>query len=251
MPTLVYLPYSPWSEKARWALDHHGVGYDGRVHVPLSGEPALRLRTRRLTGRASVPALIADDGVLLDSFDIAQYAEEHGRGASLFPSEHAAAIAEWNARSEAALAAGRKAAFARALDDPATLEEGLAPLLPASLRGPLRFVANGAIAYMRRKYGIDQVDDKILVATLDALREAIEHHGRYVLGELSYADLAMAVVLQFVRPVADEHVPLGPATRRTLGDPALASRYPDLIEWRDRLYAQHRRAAPDERAPAD
>jgi glutathione S-transferase len=245
MPTFVYLPYSPWSEKARWALDHHGVDYDGRVHVPLMGEPALRLRTRRPIGRVSVPVLIADDGVLLDSFDIAQYAEEHGRGAPLFPSQHAAAIGEWNARSEAALAAGRKAAFARALGDRDTLEEGLAPLLPPSLRRPLSFAATGAIAYMRRKYGTDQVDERTLVATLDTLREALERHGRYVLGELSYADLAMAVVLQFVHPVADAHVPVGPATRRTMGDPALAARYPDLIEWRDRLYAQHRRAASE------
>ena len=25
MNELIYLPYSPWSEKARWALDAHGI----------------------------------------------------------------------------------------------------------------------------------------------------------------------------------------------------------------------------------
>jgi glutathione S-transferase len=54
MPTLVYLPYSPWSEKARWALDYHGVRYDQSIHVPITGELPLRLRTRRFGGRISV-----------------------------------------------------------------------------------------------------------------------------------------------------------------------------------------------------
>jgi glutathione S-transferase len=249
MLTLVYLPYSPWSEKARWALDHHSVPYDQRIHVPITGELPLRLQTRRFAGRISVPVLIADDGVLFDSFDIAQYAEEHGTGTPLFPPAHAKAIAEWNARSEAALAAGRKSAFRRALDDPETLEEGLAPLLPAPLRGPLRFVAKGAVAYMRRKYGIEQVDDRVLIESLDGLRSALRQQS-YILGQLSYADIAMAVVLQFVRPVDDACVPVGPATRRTFGDPALAARYPDLLAWRDNLYAQHRRPSRSDRAVA-
>jgi glutathione S-transferase len=189
--------------------------------------------------------LITDEGVLLDSFDIARYAEAHGNGTPLFPAQHGAAIADWNARSEAALASGRKAAFRRALNDPETLEEGLEPLLPAPLRRPMRFMAKGAVAYMRRKYDIEQVDDSVMVESLDALRAALRQHS-HVLGALTYADLAMAVVLQFVRPVSGDYVPLGPATRRTFGDPALASRYPDLLAWRDNLYAQHRRQSADQ-----
>lgn len=242
MPTFFHLPYSPWSEKARWALDHHGIDYEARTHVPLTGELLLRVRTRRFRGRLSVPVLLTDERALFDSFEIAQYADEHGRGAPLFPPRLMHAIADWNVRSEAALAAGRSAAFRRALSDPATLEEGLAPLLPARLRRSMRFVARGGVAYMRRKYATEQVDEAALVEGLTALRRALAKHGRYVLGALTYADLTMAVVLQFVLPVADEHVPLGPATRRTIGDPALAAEYPDLIAWRDELYARHRRA---------
>src|SRR5688572_13489234 len=201
MPTFVYLPYSPWSEKARWALDHHGVDYETSLHVPMTGELELRLRTRRFRGRISVPVLIAEEGVLFDSFDIATYAEQHGHGTPLFPPRQAHAIADWNLRSETALAAGRKASLRRALADPATLEEGLAPLLPPRLRAPLRFVARGGVAYLSRKYKTERADDRALVEALDALRNALQGK-HYVLGELSYADLTMAAVLQFVRPVA-------------------------------------------------
>ena len=35
MRTLYALPYSPWlSEKARWALDHHGIAYREVMYAP-------------------------------------------------------------------------------------------------------------------------------------------------------------------------------------------------------------------------
>ena len=34
-PRLVFLSISPWSERARWALDHHGIDYELVAHVPL------------------------------------------------------------------------------------------------------------------------------------------------------------------------------------------------------------------------
>jgi glutathione S-transferase len=46
--------FSPWTEKARWALDHHGIRYRCEEYVPLAGEPWLRLRARRFHGRISV-----------------------------------------------------------------------------------------------------------------------------------------------------------------------------------------------------
>ena len=43
MPTLVGLAYSPWTQKARWALTHHGVPHDFESYVPTLGEPKLRV----------------------------------------------------------------------------------------------------------------------------------------------------------------------------------------------------------------
>jgi hypothetical protein len=48
MTELLALPYSPWSEKARWALDVRGVPYDYRRYQPVLGELALRVKLRHL-----------------------------------------------------------------------------------------------------------------------------------------------------------------------------------------------------------
>jgi len=74
MRTLVGEAYSPFSEKARWALDHHRIPYAYREHYPLIGELSLRLRARRLKGRVSTPLLLAPEGPVLDSFAIAMSA---------------------------------------------------------------------------------------------------------------------------------------------------------------------------------
>ena len=68
---LVTLSVSPWSERARWALDHHGLVYEVVPHMPILGER----RLRRIVGpdkpRATVPVLFAGSEVLTESWDIA------------------------------------------------------------------------------------------------------------------------------------------------------------------------------------
>ena len=50
--TLYGLSLSPWTERARWALDHHGVAYDYHEHVPMLGEVLLRMKARTRRARA-------------------------------------------------------------------------------------------------------------------------------------------------------------------------------------------------------
>jgi glutathione S-transferase len=64
MTELLALPFSPWSEKARWALDARGVPYDYRRYQPILGEPALRAKLRRARGPVTVPVLTTIDGVV-------------------------------------------------------------------------------------------------------------------------------------------------------------------------------------------
>src|SRR5881394_1648957 len=107
MRTLISLSYSPWSEKARWALDHRGVEYRTEEYTPMLGEPALRVRTRKLRGTISVPVLLGEGKAIFDSLAIARRADELGGGAVLFPEGRGAEIDDWNAKSEAAMSAGR------------------------------------------------------------------------------------------------------------------------------------------------
>ena len=79
MHTLIWLPYSPWSIKARWALEHHGIPHSPLLYVPMVGEPLLRLRTGKLFEKATVPTLLGEGFTLTDSWDIAQLAEKEWR----------------------------------------------------------------------------------------------------------------------------------------------------------------------------
>jgi glutathione S-transferase len=58
MRKLVALHYSPWSEKARWALDHHGVAYRYEEYKILLGEPKLRLATKKRARQGHGPGAL-------------------------------------------------------------------------------------------------------------------------------------------------------------------------------------------------
>jgi glutathione S-transferase len=236
--------FAPWCEKARWALDHHGVTYGYREHVPLTGEPALRMATRRLSGRLTVPLLIDGSEVLMDSVAIARYGERNGTGAALFPSAHETEIAAWNATSETVMTCGRAMLLPRMRRMPAALREQLPPSIPRTLRGALVPLASAAIAYLMRKYAIQANDAQHEAASreaLDALRRVLADGREFILGRsFSFADIAMATSLQFIQPVAGRYIALGPATREAWTHHGLAGDYADLLRWRDRLYEAQR-----------
>jgi glutathione S-transferase len=241
---LFVLTYSPWSEKARWALDHHRVPYRLHVYVPMVHEPWLRLRLRKFRGRVSVPTFVSDAGTFRDSFDIAREAERIGEGEKLFPADRLEEISSWNDRSERALRAARDRVIARMGQVPGAEAEGLT-FLPRALRSPFRATARTAVNFLRRKYDVESdldASQKTMRAELEALRNALGNKP-YLLGDLSYADITMAVVLQVVLPVSKEFIRLGPAMREVWTNDDLAREFADLIEWRDALYAKHRRPA--------
>ena len=242
-PLLTALPNSPWSEKARWALDHHRIDYLEEVYTPLLSEPALRWRLRRARGRVTVPILFAGGEAYTDSTDIAEYAERRGSGAPLFRRGLERDIARWIEVGDAAMSAGRALVSSRVAGDPQAQSEVLPDLIPRPLRRPLGPVARVGVHYLRKKYraGDDEhrSRDQLRVALLE-LRAALADGRRYLLGDFSYADIAMAAALQFVCPVADQYIPLGPASRRAWTDLDLAGELTDLIEWRDQLYGERR-----------
>lgn len=246
LPVLHALPLSPWSEKARWALDHHRIEYSEEVYTPMLSEPALRWRLRRARGPVSVPVLFADGEAYTDSFDIAHFAERRGAGAPLFRRGLEEDIARWNRVSDAAMRAGRALVCFRVDADPQARSEVLPDLVPRALRRPLDPVARVGVRYLAKKYGFREDEHRHraeLRAHLAELREALSDGRPYVIGdELSYADIAMAAALQFVAPVGDQHLRIGPATRRAWTDLDLAGELTDLLEWRDQLYAARRRA---------
>lgn len=236
------MTYSPYSEKARWALDHHRVPYRWGEHVPMIGELALRAHAGQWSGKVSVPLAVDGDTVLRDSLSIAKHADSVGTGSPLFPD--AAAMETWNARSDAGLNAGRVLFLARSVGDRAALRESLPGWVPGFMRGMMTPTAAQATRFLARKYDTGAV---ALGAAKHAMRDALGTlraalKGRdTVLAGFSYADVAMAVILQMVSPVDSTYIPLGPERRRAWTEPTLAKEFADLVEWRDALYAKRRR----------
>jgi len=240
---LIHIPHSPWSERARWALDHHRIAYDASVYVPMLCEPVFRLRLGLRAGRITAPMLFDGDEVLRDSYDIARHAEAHGRGAPLFPEECVRAIDDWHRRAEAAAHAGR-ALMARKLaaDGDAKLE-AVPAAIPAPLRAALRPMADVGVSFFSRKYRLSErtedTDRRALGQFLSHVRDQLSGRDT-LLDRFTFADVSAATVLQLVLPVADEYISLGRATRACWTDPQLADQFCDLLDWRDALYARYR-----------
>lgn len=243
MRTLYGMHYSGWTEKARWALDHHRVDYRYREHMPLIGELALRWRTPKGT-HPSVPLFVEEDVATTGSFSIARRAEALGQGAALFPDSAMAAIQRWEALSDQVLGIARSSVVSRLARHPRAQAESLPSFIPGFLRGVSAPTARLGARFIARKH-------KALVDPETAIRQtaipALEHlraelRGRpYLEDGFTYADITACAMLQFVRPVDDAWMPLGPGTREIWHHEAVAAEFPDLLAWRDDLYAKHRR----------
>lgn len=240
MRTLYTLPYSPWSEKARWALDHHGLAYRDVKFLPVLGVPALRLRVG-FGKKLSIPTLLEDDGSsYIDSFVIAQHAEATGQGARLFSEAQLDAIAAWNEKSETLISLGRELFMVRLNEDKEAQLETMPKLLQV-FRGLSIAIAN---SYIRNKYGLNgnpREEQLALVKSgFDELRAALGGKDYLLGGAFSYADVAMAAALQFFAPLDVRWRPLGPGLVRITTVPEVVSEYADLVAWRDRMYERHR-----------
>jgi glutathione S-transferase len=247
MIELLGLPYSPWSEKARWALDVRKVPYRYRVYQPMIGELELRLKTRRMLGAVTVPLLRDERGRIYDdSAKIARFADTLGEGPRLFPLEHEAAIAHWIEVSERGLEAARALSLERQLLDDEALSEMVPPKLRASLGGLAPRLAAFGLRRTLRKYGanahtLDQHRQRARAA-LGELRAGLEHattSPKTLLGSFTFADIACAQILGFISPPA-YGLKLGKASRRGFTDLMLAQEFADLVAWRDALYEAHR-----------
>jgi glutathione S-transferase len=242
--TLYGLGYSPWSERARWALEHHHLPYRYREHLPLVASPWLRLRGRRPLGRVSVPFLEDDAGArVFDSVAIARYAERCGTGPRLFPEGSERDVHRAVAEADLVLAVARARVIARVRNDPEAQREAAPAFVPAQVASALAPVARATASLLARKYGAPAHDDasvaERMVPRLAALSAALD--GReYVTGAFTFADVVVASMLQCVTPVEHPSWVVGPATRRAWTEPALAERFADLLAYRDRVYARHR-----------
>jgi len=235
------IDHSPWTERARWALDHHRLAYTFRPYAPIVGEAGLRWRLRRATGKVTVPVLFAPEETITDSLAIVRYAEERGAGAPLIPREIEADVLAWNDRAEVVFGAARTMFVRAMLANADALAETVPSFVPSALRGPS---ARLGVALFMRKHAMggraEEGDHAEVARVLDVLRAALS--GDYLLGRFTLADVVMAAALGHVWPVDHPAVPVSAPVRACSSHPELRDRYADLVAWRDRIYARHRGA---------
>ncbi|MCA9546952.1 MAG: glutathione S-transferase family protein [Myxococcales bacterium] len=245
-PLLVHIPYSPWSHKARWAIDNAGIPYECMALLPMVNTGLVRLRARKLRGKITAPLWIEGRTVLMDSFAIARHVDRKGSGPSLFPAGAGADVDTWNRQSEKCLAAGRALTTAAVAGDAKALRESVPP--PLDGLGPVStLVGKFGVGYLQKKYGFGPSQREAHEATLRDGLAAVDaalkaSRSGYLVGDsLTYADVAMAMVLHFVAPPAD--LPIGERSRPHWTRPELVAAFPDVLAWRDRILAQRPRSS--------
>jgi glutathione S-transferase len=232
--------YSPWTARARWALDHHGIDYRYREHSPYLGERALRKRGQRagLSGRITVPLLLGDGVALGDSWQIMAHADSIGSGASLGTGDPE--IAAWGPDLEPAFAAARRRVTRRVMADKAALTEAAQGTVPNWMAGAARPIARLGTRFIAKKYGFDPdatEDDSAFCAGLDRIRAQLNGEA-YLYDGFSAADIVAACLIAAVRPHASHR--LGPANFAAWEAAHLVEPYADLLQWRDTMFATHR-----------
>ncbi|MCG8313571.1 MAG: glutathione S-transferase N-terminal domain-containing protein [Pseudomonadales bacterium] len=245
LPNFIQLPVSPWSEKARWALDHSHVAYESIEYIPTISTLAVRWQTKRFTSKLTIPILINGNDSFSDSWDIARYADlQRAEGIeSLFPHDDLEAIEAWNAKSEEILGTLRLGALEQMKQNRQTQINALPDFFPHALRPylwPVSWLAIQTLSQKYQKEGSHPMD--VVEQHLQSLRNSLEKSGNdYILGSFSYADIVMCCSLQMVAPVADEFLVMDAQIREDWSNPQLKEAYQDLVEWRDRIYKKHRK----------
>jgi glutathione S-transferase len=243
MRTLYGLTQSPWTEKARWALEHHTIAYRYHEHVPVLGEILLRMKARsRPRGtKASVPLLVDAEQVLPSSLAIARHADTLGGTKPLFPSGRESEVERWADVSDRMLGAGRARVLAGLRANRAAQLEALPPFIPGLLRPLMAPMAVTAAMFLGKKHAVprdaDAEAERVLRPALDDVRKALGDRTTLLDG-FTFADVAIAASLQVVLPRA--RAPFGPGTRSIWENAALAREYGDLLAWRDAVYAKYR-----------
>lgn len=242
-PVLHCFRSSHFNEKAHWALDWKGIGYDVVEHWPGSHFPAIK----RLSGGSQTPVLEIDGGVVAGSTAILEHLDARVPARPLFPADatERARCLEIIAWFDGELGpAVRRALFHGLLPD----LDGLARVFvrePWGLRERLHRMALPVVAkVMRREMKIDaagaEAGRKTTEEALERVAQAHENDG-YLMGDsFTAADLTAAALLSITTFPPGFHAPLPEPEPASLvawrhgwsGHPG--------VRWVEATYAKHR-----------
>ena len=227
--------YSPWSYKARWALAWHRIAYGYHEYLPMVGKLGMRFRLGRWSEPITVPLATLDDQVYDNSWAIAQFADETGTGSCLGTQRED--VAYWNGISDAILTLGRIRISLAVAEDRDAQKASLPPLL-RPIPGATALARLGA-QYMLKTYPVETDHSRLsneMADLLGVIGDALVDRD-FLLGTFSYSDMAIAASLQMVEPVRGPFIPVEDAVKIHWQNQALATAFPSLCRWRDKIFA--------------
>ena len=253
--TLHGIRYSPWTLRARWALEHHKLLYHYKEHVVWLGEPGLRMESGRLRGDLTVPLLIekgtpknVKKTVLMDSFAIAHFADERGSGEKLIEGVRPEELAEIVADCEALCDFFRARFSSVILSDPDLQLEMLPRWVPSSVRRMTLPMVQFATRYVQKSFAVERIlpEERLHEArgALNRLRyKLVGSQFSYLIGgRFSYADIVASSALIGIQPEPGKK--FSPRLQEALTHEEFARDFADLLQWRDRVAAKHRPIRP-------
>ncbi len=196
--TLVTIGISHYCEKARWALDRAGLGYEERAYAP----GAHVWPVRRAGGRTT-PVLVDGDVVITDSTDVLDHVQRHpdSRFRPWPDGPDGDRARAWEARFDDEVGPHvRRVVYFHLLADKAATVAVIASRSPAGQVALVRATFPVLRFAMRRSMRIDAAGaersaHKLEVVLADVERELADGR-RYLVGDaFSGADLALAALL--------------------------------------------------------
>ena len=238
----VNIALSPWSEKARWAMDYTETHYQSIPFTPMITNLKARYLSKNFTSELTIPIAVDGQQILNDSFEIAKNTNNKTQNKNLFPAGYREELSSWNELSEQLLKITRIRVIPRMKANKHLMLALLPSFIPDWLKPFMGAIAKKSLDDLAKKYPVDdQASEKQLKDGLNRLRTALkESGGGYILGGFSYADICMSVVFQFIFPVENELFPIDDLVRETWVDESIKEEFSDLIAWRDFIYRQHR-----------
>ncbi len=242
---LVGIEMSPWSEKARWVLDYHGVPYRYEEHTILLGMPALSGRLGIPGSEITLPVLLDDERAIFDSFAIAQKVDSE-KGGGLIPASDLPEIKHYNLLTEVVLEGARVLMMDRLMKDPGAQADSLPGWIPGLMRPSLRFMARMGTRYIQKEFNTARKSPyeygMAMMQALVGLDTALNRAGgQYLIGgRFTMADILGAIAVNGIAPPEPLAKKMRPGLLRAWTNEELASRFGNLMEWRDRIYREHR-----------
>lgn len=243
-PEFYSIGYSPWSERAAFAIDVSQVDVHYKNYAVYLDEISMRRKIKKWRGNISMPCLILPDGTsMMESVDIARWANQNrNSNTDLFPHEHEAEITTLVAQCEDVMQSGRVVNVHCLLQ----CEEALRTYLPKPLRNTSPGLAFAKYASRRtlKKYGALERDPKHAAVSFKeklSVLEARLSDKDYLFDTLTFADIVLAQCVAFVKPASHDFVRMSRIAREKVWESsAISNDFDALVSWRDGLYERHR-----------